>query len=630
LENYLEDKVPKETAPHSQIPMTVGDKSNQVSTVDKGILTKLKSKKGLEHPRMEAVVSKALENLFYEQADSNSLEIYRKFIAAVEGGDLMEPKGQSANDYFEQLIQKPELKLLHGYLKRNFAAALQDEAQQVTNLLLKTDPNVISNIWSLPIVFDHIPSYLKRAAEILGEEHFFYYNLKTKQYFFEGLTIKRETSLLTFPDSLYQEYIYKMERALTYDSNAVYIHLQLGFDHLWEFPDHQKSYYHTQKALDLSPNWVLANYVMGWSSMFLNLPAEPYFLKALELDSTILLTYRGLSAYHQMVTRDMEKHRLYRDKLIRKFQHLLKNESEKVPMIYQYILGIELFHAWRIEEALEIFKNCAELTNNQDFGTFQHMGAIYHYLGRCEEGLIAAKKQIELAPFNPEGYLQLAEFYKCLVQIDLAIETLEKVLVLFDTLILKSSILTYSYFMALNSLGELYLDKGQTKTAINYFEKIIEFYPNQAEPLFNSIDEKMYYYKACFTLGELHMEAGRPEMSREYFEKVIELISEPEDPISMNQLGRAYLGLGNIESMEKIINEAIRAHPTDAEYYYQAACLYSLAENEKEALQWLEQALEKGFLEPKWIQEDEDLDNIRQSEVFKALMKKYFPDQSKD
>ncbi len=59
------------------------------------------------------------------------------------------------------------------------------------------------------------------------------------------------------------------------------------------------------------------------------------------------------------------------------------------------------------------------------------------------------------------------------------------------------------------------------------------------------------------------------------------------------------------------------------------ACLFSLQQNEKEALDWLEKTLElKGILYDKYI-EDSDFENIRDLERFWELMKKYFPEEVK-
>ena len=68
-------------------------------------------------------------------------EMYDEFLAAIDRNDLMTPDSNSADYYYSILIEEPEIEQLHGYMKRNFAAALLNEAQEVTNKILKTQEN---------------------------------------------------------------------------------------------------------------------------------------------------------------------------------------------------------------------------------------------------------------------------------------------------------------------------------------------------------------------------------------------------------------------------------------------------------------------------------------------------------
>lgn len=59
------------------------------------------------------------------------------------------------------------------------------------------------------------------------------------------------------------------------------------------------------------------------------------------------------------------------------------------------------------------------------------------------------------------------------------------------------------------------------------------------------------------------------------------------------------------------------------ETYYNISCCYSLLKNKKEALYYLEQALANGYKDFAHIKEDKDLDFIRNTTDFAALLKKY-------
>ena len=64
-------------------------------------------------------------------------------------------------------------------------------------------------------------------------------------------------------------------------------------------------------------------------------------------------------------------------------------------------------------------------------------------------------------------------------------------------------------------------------------------------------------------------------------------------------------------------------------FYYNIACLASLDKKTKEALENLEISFQNGYKGYDHVQKDTDLDNIRNTEEFKQLLKKYFPDKVK-
>ena len=62
---------------------------------------------------------------------------------------------------------------------------------------------------------------------------------------------------------------------------------------------------------------------------------------------------------------------------------------------------------------------------------------------------------------------------------------------------------------------------------------------------------------------------------------------------------------------------------------YEAACLYSLMGNTEKSLYYLEESLKHGNKSYHHIMTDDDVDNIRNLDAFKALMEKYFPQEVK-
>jgi hypothetical protein len=93
----------------------------------------------------------------------------------------------------------------------------------------------------------------------------------------------------------------------------------------------------------------------------------------------------------------------------------------------------------------------------------------------------------------------------------------------------------------------------------------------------------------------------------------------------LNNLAYAYLFNGQIDPSKYYY---AKAGFLDY-YYYNMACIESLDKKTKEALENLELSFQKGYADYEHIQKDTDLDNIRNTDEFKQLLKKYFPDKTK-
>ncbi len=576
---YLEDHVPAQTDPQVQNPIVVGDREALVAFVDEKMLAQWEADKKQRQPNFSPGDMRGMADVILAQADTNIQQIYQAFLAAVEAGELMNSAqgGKSANECYEMLIHEPSIEQLHGFLKRNFVAALVDESQQVTNKLLKTDPQVVSDAWSRPFVFDHIPGYLERAVGILGEKHFLYKQLKAKQYFFEAKACRTENFPDLQPDSVLNMAVQKFEEALRFDSSAAYVHVEFGFLLWYKLLRSNDALAHAKIALELSPNWVYAHNLAGRCysrtdfSKFMH-----HCQRAIELDSTFLLTYRELFQFY-IWNGEMDKYAFYRDKYIQKVNALIASDPEKVPVMYRTYLGAALSMSGRLEEAEQVLLKARELSKGQDLGVWQFLGGVWTGLGENEKAVMAANKQIELAPFNPNGYQTLALLYKRMNQPQKRMETLEKV-------------------VSMDKSGEI---SGWLQ---------LQF---------------------IAWLGEAYMELGREEEAKVQFQKILESRPDPHDAAEVNMKGRAYLGLGDIEAMQRTIDEGLKKFPGDVMVYYQAACLYSLAMQEQKSLEWLELALAMGMSDFGLIHGDLDLDWIREKPDFKALMKKYLPDQQK-
>ena len=76
---------------------------------------------------------------------------------------------------------------LHNAMRRNYAAALQDGAQQMMNSMLKTGlTNEVLDGDNPAEIYKDYPLWLGRASDLLGQGHYIYPILQARKHFFEG------------------------------------------------------------------------------------------------------------------------------------------------------------------------------------------------------------------------------------------------------------------------------------------------------------------------------------------------------------------------------------------------------------------------------------------------------------
>jgi tetratricopeptide (TPR) repeat protein len=88
-------------------------------------------------------------------------------------------------------------------------------------------------------------------------------------------------------------------------------------------------------------------------------------------------------------------------------------------------------------------------------------------------------------------------------------------------------------------------------------------------------------------------------------------------------LGYMYMRMDNKKKAEESFLKAVELAPDVAWNYYNLACLYSVNGVNKKAFEWLEQSFQKGMEDLEHIKVDPDMDPIRNTAEFKALVKKY-------
>ena len=189
-------------------------------------------------------------------------------------------------------------------------------------------------------------------------------------------------------------------------------------------------------------------------------------------------------------------------------------------------------------------------------------------------------------------------------------------------------------------LGQICRGAGKYEEAIKAFDKVIELLPTNAwgyyvkgwcYELSGDDDNAMKLYEEGIDIdkeypyiflmrGQQYLKRGELEKANADFEKVLQLDTLAEDG-SCRQYALHFLGRNDEaqEWMEKIISE----DPDEAGHWYDQACLFSRMDRRDDAVKALEKSLEMGYCKFAHMEHDDDLDNIRNREDYKALVAKY-------
>jgi len=136
-----------------------------------------------------------------------------------------------------------------------------------------------------------------------------------------------------------------------------------------------------------------------------------------------------------------------------------------------------------------------------------------------------------------------------------------------------------------------------------------------------TLDEESSYY--LLQRSAVYRFMGKTEESMADLKAIIERESvKAEDKIDYQSLVYAYAHSGKKAEFYSVIDKVHKGRQTNG-HEYDKACMYSLIGDQSTALSHFETALKLGYCEFVHIEHDTDLDNIRGTEKFKALVDEY-------
>ena len=409
LGRYLEDRVSVEVAPQNQNPMTIGGVTEKLTDVFPEILAQIKEGKKGKMPLFTVTESRGIEDDVLAVADTNIVKLYFAFQKALTDKQfLFAEKGRPENDnaeaYYRQLSVEPSLERLHSSMRRNYAAALQDDAQQMMNDWMKTSQDQLLEAETgekkgrLPLkVFTEkvraFPACLERAAELLGKEHYMYATLQARKHFFEGYLLAN--SDINPNKALGDKALAQFRQALQWQPELPQAYWQMINVYGYNFLQPDSAEVYAQKAMALYPSWVKPYTDLAFLLSYKYKQydrAKPYLDQATQIDSTSIDVWDTWGVYFAL-----QKEYAKAEKFLKKAIQL-----DSTSMGAYNNLGTVYADTRRHAEAEKYYKKAIRL-DSTFWAPYVNLGVIYQSFQRYEESEIMTLKSIKFGP--PLGLL---------------------------------------------------------------------------------------------------------------------------------------------------------------------------------------------------------------------------------
>ncbi|MBL0235487.1 MAG: caspase family protein [Saprospiraceae bacterium] len=623
IDRYLEDHVTAEAAPQSQVPILLGNKTDRMANVNSNILADLRKNKSLDMSVFASIESRGFEEEILSKADTNIQFMYKAFKQAVAQKRFLYPENDCAEKYYVQLEQLDVLAPLRGIMKRNYAAALQDDAQQVLNRLLISDPTIYGMSVKLQAnKYELFPKYLERSAELLGEKHYLYFILMARMNFFKGYLL--QLSNVNFNKNIGLRSIEYFNKAILLQEDFPLPYWQLSNVYGRIFNKLDSTKYYSKRAMDLQPNWLLPYLSMAiiMDKSFKQFEAaDQYFELANQIDSNSAIILNGRGVYYEDQNEYLKAEVYYKKAVLTapQFVYPYRNlgyiymerkrfvESEEM---FKIVLQLDSMNEYSISSLATLYLKTNQYTKSETYYVkalkidssainFQNLGFFYVKTKKYKQAEQYFIKAIQLDSSLAVAFSNLGFIQKETKRFNEAEKNLKTAIQLDPNLAI-----------AYLNLGSLQKETKRFIEAENNLKKAIELDPSA--DAYNGLGS-LYLINQQFNVAEIVLN------------KAIQLDSLHKR--SINDLGYLYYITGRLKESEVFFQLAYKIDPTDNYALNCLACLYSKFNQVDKAFTYLNLALEQGWNNIEQLENDDDLLLLRnQKEKWNALMKKYFPE----
>ncbi len=280
---------------------------------------------------------------------------------------------------------------------------------------------------------------------------------------------------------------------------------------------------------------------------------------------------------------------------------------------YDFVLrGRQLFYHFQrtgFEQALKLFLHATRLDPEYASAyawTTNCYSFLYTWFNPSQENLDAAEKYslraLELNPDLAEGHIARGMVLYNRKEFKGAEEEFERAFQL------KPDLFEASYLYA-----RLCFALGQFDKAAELAEQASRLRPED--------------YNAPCLLGMIYTEQNKLAERERAYRKTLENVQKslelfPEDTRALYMGATAAISLGEKELGLEWAERIFSAHPHETMTLYGVACAYALLGQTEKAIECMEEAIQFGTIQKKWLENDPDLRSIREHPRFKALLEK--------
>ncbi|MBK9108768.1 MAG: caspase family protein [Saprospiraceae bacterium] len=394
---YLEDHVSAEVAPVSQVPMIIGNRTDPIAHVDVNMLASMKTGKLSQMSFLSSIDARGIEEEVLVQVDTSIKRNYRLFKQALNEKVFLVPDNACADFYYEQLMKEPKLSRLHSTLKRNYAAALQDDAQQAINRYMKADVSELSLSQKSKVVrYSDFPRQLARAANLLGQNHYLYRTLQARSAYFEGFPLIHGGE---FTQDMIKRAALKFQESIHWDPNMPLALLGLAWIHGFGWAQADSAEYYTHKATINSPSWILPFVRLSeiYSTMLFDfVKSKEYLDRAAQIDSSSPLYWEAEGSFY------FEQHRYSEAELI--FKKIIENASSSICMPCAQNSLVKIYiNTDRLPEAMELAKKLI-ISDSSNSTSHNTLGIVLTKMGKYKDAENEFRIAVQLSAnqTNPE------------------------------------------------------------------------------------------------------------------------------------------------------------------------------------------------------------------------------------